>query len=134
AECTRGPPRVCPPLDPPAELEVDRFELVLPLCRQRVSASRYGHHVGDELGFPVVEVANALVAVHRHVAWGRKLWRAMVLLILATQLVFGMPFAFFDPGLVDLLHLSFAQRAIAGVLDAVTEVIKIGTESVQCAN
>lgn len=55
-------------------------------------------------------------------------------MILAAQLALGTSLALFDSGAVNFLHLTIAKRAIAGVFDAVTEVVKIGTKGTQRAD
>ena len=43
-------------------------------------------------------------------------------------------FAFLNSGAVDFLHFFFGQRAIAGMLDTIAEIIEICAEGIERAN
>jgi len=76
---------------------------------------------------PLVAVIDVLVAVQRHLVRRRKLRQRT-----GTRLALpGALDALLDSGVEDFLHLGFVERAITGVFDAVTEVIKIGAEGIQ---
>jgi hypothetical protein len=72
------------------------------------------------------------VAVHRHVTRGRELRRRIAVCVLP-----GLPDADLnsgpDPSIVNFLHLDFAERAVAGVFDAVDKITNIGADPLQRA-
>src|SRR5260370_19981105 len=91
------------------------------LYRQR-ARSCPACHVGDELALPIAaELIDVAVTEHRHVACRRKLRRSRNRMpcLLAT------PDALLDPSTKNFLHLGFAQRAVAVVLDAIRDIVNI---------
>ena len=50
------------------------------------------------------------------------------------HLLLDLPDAFLDSGIVNFLHLGFAQCAITGVLDAIRNVVNIGADALQQAD
>src|SRR5262249_4873766 len=125
-----GKPLNTPTLNPPTKFQIHFLKSSLLLDRQRLSSCPT-HHVGDELLFPLIEAIDTLIAVHRHVA---RRWELNCYSRGTAQLLFGLLDAGLDAGVEDFLHLTFAERAVAGMLDAVGNVMNVGANTLQRAD